>query len=60
MEIKYMNRVTGKIETEQPPAEELIDFLYNNPFGEKAALPIAKRDFVTEWYGKAMDRSLSK
>ena len=60
MEIKYINRTTGKIETEQPPAEELIDFLYNHPFGEKAVLPIAKRDFVTEWYGKAMDRSLSK
>jgi len=60
MEIKYINRATGEVETESPPAEELIDFLYNHPFGEKAVLPIAKRDFITEWYGKAMDSSLSK
>lgn len=59
MDIKYIDRATGNIETEQPPAEEVLRFLYNNPFGEKAVLPIAKQDFVTEWYGKVMDRSIS-
>lgn len=59
MEIKYINRLNGNIEIENPPGEEVLDFLYNNPFGENIVLPFAKQEFITEWYGKAMDSSLS-
>ena len=59
MEIKYINRSSNIIEIEHPPGEELLDFLYHNPFGEKAILPIVKRKFISEWYGKIMDSSIS-
>lgn len=59
MEIKYINRANGNIETERPPAEGLLKFLYDNPFGKTAILPIAKRKFITEWYGRKMDRPSS-
>lgn len=59
MEIKYINRLNGNVEIENPPGEEVLDFLYNNPFGENIVLPFAKQEFITEWYGKAMDSSLS-
>ena len=55
MDINYVDRATGKIEVESPPAEEVLNFLYHNPFGEKAVLPIAKQRFITDWYGKIMD-----
>lgn len=59
MEIKYINRANGNIETENPPAEELLNFLYDNPFGKKAILPIVKQKLITKWYGKLMDSPLS-
>lgn len=59
MEIKYVNRATGKIEIEHPPSKELLSFLYDNPFGEKVILPIVKQKLITEWYGKIMDSPAS-
>ncbi|MEL7534535.1 MAG: archaetidylserine decarboxylase, partial [Bacteroidota bacterium] len=59
MQIKYINRETGKLETETPPAEGLLKFLYDNPFGKTAILPIAKRKFISEWYGRRMSRPSS-
>lgn len=55
MEIKFINRSNNTIEIERPPGEELLRFLYNNPFGEKIILPLAKQKFISDWYGKAMD-----
>ncbi len=59
MDITYINRATGSLETEHPPGEAVLDFLYNNPFGERALLPLARQKFITEWYGKLMDSSAS-
>jgi phosphatidylserine decarboxylase len=59
MEIKYINRATRKIETEKPPAEALMRFLYGNTFGKKVVLPIAKQKFITMRYGKMMNSSNS-
>ena len=55
MEIKYINRANGEIIIENPPAEGLMKFLYNNLVGEKLILPIAKQKFITDFYGKMMD-----
>lgn len=52
MEIKFVNRSDNTIETERPPGGEILKFLYNNPFGEKIMLPIAKQKFISNWYGK--------
>ena len=60
MEIKFINRSDKSIEIERPPGEELLNFLYHNPFGEKLILPIAKQKFISKWYGKVMDNPSSK
>lgn len=55
MKIQFINRKTGELITENPPAEGLLKFLYDNPFGKTAILPIAKRKFITSLYGSRMD-----
>lgn len=59
MEIHYINRKTGKIESEAPPAEGLLKFLYTNPFGKRVFLPLIKRKFISTIYGKMMDKKSS-
>lgn len=55
MEIQFINRATKELVTERPPGEDLLRFLYGNPVGEALVLPIAKRKFISDWYGKKMD-----
>lgn len=59
MQIKFIDRTTGEIITESPPAEGLLKFLYDNPFGKTAVLPIAKRKFISEIYGRKMNKPAS-
>ena len=59
MEIKFINRSTGKTELETPPAEGLLKFLYDNPFGKKTVLPLAKRKFFSATIGKKMNKPKS-
>lgn len=59
MDIKYINRSTGKVEIEKPPAEGMLKFLYDNPFGKSLFLPLIKRKFITELYGRMMNKKSS-
>ncbi|MEM8528322.1 MAG: phosphatidylserine decarboxylase [Bacteroidota bacterium] len=59
VEIKYIDRKTGEIKTESPPAEGLLKFLYDHPFGKTAILPFAKRKIISTLYGKRMDKPSS-
>lgn len=59
MKIRYINRKTGTLVTERPPAEGLLKLLYDNPFGKTAVLPIAKRKIISEIYGRKMDKASS-
>ncbi|MEN0047311.1 MAG: phosphatidylserine decarboxylase [Bacteroidota bacterium] len=59
VQIKYIHRKTGEIQIEAPPAEGLLNFLYNNSFGKIAILPFAKRKIISEIYGRRMDRPSS-
>jgi phosphatidylserine decarboxylase len=59
MQIKFINRQTGKTEVETPPGEVFLKMLYNNPFGKLAFLPMVKRKFLSEWYGKQMNKPSS-
>lgn len=59
MGIKYKNRTTGEVQSETPPAEGLLKFLYDNPFGKTAILPLAKRKFISTLYGRKMDKPSS-
>ncbi len=55
MEIKFIDRASGEIKIEKPPGEGFLKLLYNNPLGKIALLPIVKRKFLSNWYGKKMD-----
>ena len=59
MEIKFVNRASGKTEFETPPAEGLLKFLYDNPFGKVTLLPLAKRKFFSATIGKKMNKKKS-
>lgn len=59
MEIRYVDRETGKIEIEKPPAEGLLKFLYGYSFGRRAILPLAKRKLISSIYGRLMNKSSS-
>ena len=59
MQIKFIDRKSGKTIIETPPGEGFLKFLYHNPFGKLAILPIAKRKFLSAWYGKKMDKPSS-
>ncbi|CAM1347980.1 phosphatidylserine decarboxylase [Tenacibaculum insulae] len=59
MKIKFIDRKSGNIITETPPGETFLKLLYNNPFGKMAVLPVAKRKFLSAWYGKKMDKPSS-
>ena len=59
MKIKFIDRKTGDFITETPPAEGLLKFLYDNPFGKTTVLPLAKRKYISIAYGKKMDKPKS-
>lgn len=59
MKIKFINRKTGETQIETPPGEGFLKFLYHNPFGKIAILPLVKRKFLSEWYGRKMDKTNS-
>ena len=56
MQIQFIDRKSGDKITENPPGEGFLKLLYNNPFGKMALLPIAKRKFLSSWYGNLMDK----
>jgi phosphatidylserine decarboxylase len=58
--IVYVDRSTGKLDTEKVAAEFWLRWLYGNPVGEMALEGLVKRKFVSEWYGKKMDEPESK
>lgn len=59
MRIQYIDRQTGQLHTETPPGEGFLKFLYDNPFGRTAVLPLAARRLVSDWYGRRMNRPQS-
>jgi len=60
MKIKYINRYNGSIEFENPPGEVSLNFLYNSLLGKSIALPLLKRKFISDQFGKYMSSSISK
>lgn len=57
--IKYIDRQSGKLITENPPGEGYLKFLYHNPFGKLALHLVVKRKFLSSWYGGVKDKSSS-
>ncbi|AUC14193.1 phosphatidylserine decarboxylase [Tenacibaculum sp. SZ-18] len=59
MQIKFINRESGETQIETPPGEGFLKMLYSNPFGKLALLPLVKRKFLSEWYGRQMNKTSS-
>ena len=54
--IEYIERKTGEIKVEKVPGEKYLKFLYYNPLGELPLNLVVKKKFLTEYYGKKMDK----
>jgi phosphatidylserine decarboxylase len=54
--IKYIERKTGEIKTEKVPGEKYLKFLYYNPLGELPLNLVVKKKFLTDYYGRQMDK----
>ncbi len=57
--IKYIDRQSGQLITENPPGEGYLKFLYHNPFGKLALHLVVKRKFLSSWYGSIKDKPKS-
>lgn len=57
--ITYIDRATGKEVQENPPGEGLLKFLYHSPIGRLGILPLARRKFISDWYGRRMSSTES-
>ncbi|MES2921799.1 MAG: phosphatidylserine decarboxylase [Verrucomicrobiota bacterium] len=52
--IRYFNRHTGVLETEQVYGEEFLRWSYGNPLGAISLNAFVKRPFFSTWYGRRM------
>jgi len=59
-EIKFYNRYTAQMETEQVYGEAFLKWTYGNPLGKLALHSMVKRPAFSRWYGKRMDQPDSK
>ncbi len=54
--IRYFNRHTGNLETEQVYGEGFLRWSYGNPLGALSLAAFVKRPFFSKWYGQRMDK----
>ncbi|MEO7098265.1 MAG: phosphatidylserine decarboxylase [Luteolibacter sp.] len=52
--IRYFNRHSGAIETEQVYGEGFLRWSYGNPLGKISLEAFVKRPFFSKWYGRRM------
>ena len=57
--IRYYNRDSGRIETEQVYGEAFLRWTYGNPLGKLALDAFVKRPFFSAWYGSRMSTRAS-
>lgn len=57
--IRYFNRHTGRMETEQVYGEGFLRFVYQNPLGRFPLHTLIKRAVFSRWYGRRMDAPAS-
>lgn len=57
--IRFFNRYTGSLETEQIFGEGWLRFAYENPVGRGLVALLARRRFFSAYYGWRMNRSFS-
>lgn len=54
--IRYFNRHTGTLETEQVYGEGFLRWSYGHPLGAISLEAFVKRPFFSKWYGRRMDK----
>ncbi len=59
-DIKFYNRYTRQMETEQVYGEAFLQWAYGNPLGKLALHTLVKRPAFSRWYGKRMSQPESK
>ncbi|MCU0795078.1 MAG: phosphatidylserine decarboxylase [Akkermansiaceae bacterium] len=59
-DIRFFNRHTGAMETEQVYGEGFLRFTYENPLGALPLHSLIKRAAFSRWYGKRMDQPESR
>jgi phosphatidylserine decarboxylase len=57
--IRYFNRHTGVMETEQVYGEGFLRWTYGHPAGALALWAMVKRPFFSKWYGRRMSTPAS-
>jgi phosphatidylserine decarboxylase len=57
--IRFFNRHSGIIETEQVYGENFLRWTYGNPLGALALATLVKRPIFSSWFGKRMNRAAS-
>ncbi len=57
--IRYFNRHSGALETEEVYGEGFLRWSYGNPLGAISLEAFVKRPFFSAWYGRRMDRPQS-
>jgi len=57
--IRYFDRQTHEVKTEKVAGEAWLKWLYYNPLGEATLQTLAKRKFVSDFYGWLMDTQWS-
>ena len=55
--IRYFNRHSGALETEQVYGEAFLRWTYGNPLGALALAALIKRPAFSKWYGRRMNRA---
>jgi len=55
----FVNRATHNLDTEKIAGEFWLRWLYGNPTGEMTLEALVKRKFISDWYGKFMDKPSS-
>lgn len=58
--IHFLNRYTGKIETEKVYGEAFLDWTYNSSLGKLPLHLFVKRPFFSKWYGRKMNHPDTK
>lgn len=59
-EIRFFNRLTGQIETENVYGEGFLRWVYETQSGQLALHALVKRAFFSKWYGRRMDAPRSR
>ena len=57
--VKYVDRTTGEVKSEKIEGVGWLKWLYYNPVGEMSLDAMVKRKFISEWYGRLMDKPSS-